>query len=56
MVGDAEHDITSGKNAGVATIGITHGFGTKEALQEARADYITDSLQGLQAIIDKLAK
>jgi pyrophosphatase PpaX len=47
MVGDAEHDILCGKNAGVQTIGITHGFGTKESLVKAKADYIVDNLEEL---------
>ncbi len=51
MVGDAEHDILSGKNAGVVTVGITHGFGTKEALKKAGADYIVDSLTELDSTI-----
>lgn len=54
FVGDAEHDILSGKNAGVITIGITHGFGTKEALKRAGADFIVNNLQELQQTIDRL--
>lgn len=56
LVGDAEFDIMSGKNAGVMTIGITHGFGTKEALQVAGADYLVNDLQQLLVIIRKLSK
>lgn len=54
MVGDAEYDILSGKNAGVITIGITHGFGTKQALQEAGADYIVNNLQELLKKLEEL--
>ncbi len=54
LVGDAEHDILSGKNAGVTTIAITHGFGTKEALKKAGADYIVNNLKELFALIRKI--
>lgn len=54
FVGDAEHDILSGKHAGVITIGITHGFGTKEALEAAGADYIVNNLKEVQEVIEKL--
>lgn len=54
FVGDSEHDILSGKNAGVITIGVTHGFGTKEALEEAGADHIVNNLRELQKVIESL--
>ncbi len=54
LVGDAEHDILSGKNAGVITIGITHGFGTQESLQKAGADYLVNNLSELLETIKKL--
>lgn len=56
MVGDAEHDILSGKNAGVITIGVTHGFGTKQSLQKAGADYLVNNLNELQNLLQKLTK
>ncbi len=56
MVGDAEHDIFSGKNAGATTIGITHGFGTRESLEKAGADYIVDNIKELQKLLLKLCK
>lgn len=54
VVGDAVHDIESGKNAGVLTIAITHGFGTMEALEEANPDYTVGNLQDLQELVEKL--
>lgn len=56
FVGDAEHDILSGKSAGVITIGITHGFGTKKALQDAGADYMVGNLEELQTLIQNINK
>jgi pyrophosphatase PpaX len=54
MVGDAEHDILSGKSAGVITIGITHGFGTRAALTKAGANYLVSNLKELLKAIEKL--
>ncbi len=52
MVGDTDADIGAGKAAGVAfTIGITHGFGTREHLQEAGADYIVDHLNDILPLL-----
>jgi HAD superfamily hydrolase (TIGR01549 family) len=54
-VGDGISDILAGKAAGVtATIGITHGFGTRETLQAAGADYIIDSLGELVGVIEQI--
>lgn len=54
LVGDAEHDILSGKRAGVLTIGVTHGFGTKEALERAGAEHIVGSLTELSDKLESL--
>lgn len=55
MVGDMRYDILAGKNTGVlATVGLTHGFGTLEELEHAGADYIIDSLLALQGVIDTI--
>lgn len=55
MVGDMRYDITAGKNAGVAaTVGLTHGFGTRAELETAGADYVVDSLGAVPAVIQKI--
>lgn len=52
MLGDAAVDIEAGKAAEVAlTIGITHGFGTRDALVTAGADFIVDDLHAIAPII-----
>lgn len=56
MVGDAAHDIGSGKNAGVVSIGITHGFGTKQAIEDVGADHIVDNLAELLSKIEELSE
>lgn len=50
LVGDMRYDILTGRNAGVtATVGVTHGFGAREELEAAGADYIIDSFAELPA-------
>ncbi|MEO5627517.1 MAG: HAD-IA family hydrolase [Candidatus Saccharimonadales bacterium] len=55
MIGDMSYDILAGRNAKVAaTVGVTHGFGTKEDLEAAGADYILDSLSTIIEVIDRI--
>lgn len=52
MLGDAKYDIQAGKKTKVKlTIGITHGFGTREELAKAKPDYIVDSLAEIPPIL-----
>ncbi|HEY4487618.1 MAG TPA: HAD family hydrolase [Candidatus Paceibacterota bacterium] len=54
MIGDTDADIGAGKAAGVAfTIGITHGVGTREILEEAGADYVVDHLNDVLPLLTK---
>jgi HAD superfamily hydrolase (TIGR01509 family) len=54
MVGDTIADIGAGKNANTAfTIGITHGFGTRESLAGAHADFIADTLPEIENFIQR---
>lgn len=48
MVGDSSLDVQAGRRAAVmATVGLTHGFGTAEELRSSGADYVIDSLAEL---------
>lgn len=38
MVGDREYDVTGAREAGVASLGVLYGFGTREELQNAGAE------------------
>jgi phosphoglycolate phosphatase len=40
MVGDRSHDMIGAKHNGVATIGVTYGYGTEEELTTHGADLI----------------
>ena len=52
MLGDAAVDIEAGKAAGVAlTVGITHGFGTRETLERAQPDHIVNSLKEIPPLL-----
>jgi len=55
MVGDMTADMLSAKEAGVRyRIGITHGFGTAEQLEEAGATHIIARLAELPALLHSL--
>lgn len=43
MVGDRAYDMTAAKELGIQTIGVLYGYGTREELEAAGADYLADS-------------
>ncbi len=47
MVGDREHDVLGAKGAGIDCLGILYGFGTSEELENAGADYIEETVEGI---------
>ena len=51
MIGDREHDIIGAKAFDMASIGVLYGFGSKEELTRAGADYIAASPQSLCEIL-----
>ncbi len=51
MIGDTAPDILSGKAAKATTIGMTHGYGTRQSLEKAGADHIVDSFKELQDLL-----
>lgn len=54
MVGDTEADIGAGKAAGAAfTIGITHGSGSREMLEQEGADYVVDHLDEIVPLVTR---
>lgn len=55
MVGDTTMDIETGKNAGaLATIALTHGFGSVQDLKSVNPDYMVGSLMEVKDVITKL--
>lgn len=43
MVGDRRHDIVAARKNGVRSLGVTYGYGSRDELAAAGADYIVDS-------------
>ncbi len=51
MVGDREHDIIGAKKNGLDSAGVLYGYGSREELEAAGADYIAAGLSGLYSVI-----
>ena len=51
MVGDREHDITGARAHCMDSVGVTYGYGSAEELYAAGANFVTDSVAGLAAIL-----
>jgi phosphoglycolate phosphatase len=49
MVGDREHDIVGARRLGLATVGVTWGYGPREELEAAGADVIVGEVGALAA-------
>jgi phosphoglycolate phosphatase len=43
MVGDRKHDVIAAKRNGLASLGVTYGYGSKEELIETGVDYLCGS-------------
>ena len=54
MVGDRMHDIEGAKAVGIASIGVLFGYGSREELEEAGADQISETVEALYGIIMNL--
>jgi HAD superfamily hydrolase (TIGR01509 family) len=52
MVGDTLHDIEAGRNAGIATCGVTYGALSEEEMVQSRPDYVIRRMDELLAIVD----
>ncbi len=51
MVGDTDNDILAGKNAFVATCGVTYGSFTADRLKQFSPDFIIDSFPQLLSVV-----
>lgn len=47
MVGDREHDIIGAHETGLDGLGVLYGFGSREELESAGADYIAETVEGI---------
>ena len=50
MVGDRLHDIEGAKAVGIDSVGVLYGFGSREELEEYKADKIAETVDGLYEI------
>lgn len=51
MVGDRKYDILGAKAYHLVSIGVLHGYGSREELEEAGADYIVENVEALEKIL-----
>jgi phosphoglycolate phosphatase len=47
MIGDRENDITGAKNIGIKSAGVLFGYGSREELEEAGADFIIETVEDI---------
>lgn len=51
MAGDREHDVIGAKEAGVESIGVLYGYGSREELEAAGADKIVSTVEELRNLL-----
>ena len=51
MVGDREHDIIGAKINGLSSIGVLYGYGSRQELSQAGADYLAETVEDILTII-----
>ena len=51
MIGDREHDIFGAKENGLDSIGVLYGYGDREELEKAGADYICEAVEDIFALL-----
>ena len=51
MIGDREHDVIGGHLAGLEVISVLYGYGSREELTAAGADYISETPDTLETLI-----
>lgn len=53
MVGDREQDIYGAAQTGIKSMGVLYGFGNRQEMEEAGADYIAETVEDISRIILK---
>ena len=51
MVGDRRHDVAGAKETGLPCIGVLHGYGGREELEEAGAAFIAEDMDHLRELL-----
>lgn len=53
FIGDSNHEVEVGKQAGIKTIAVTWGFSTEERLKSLNPDYLVHNIKELEEILLK---
>lgn len=56
MVGDRKQDVQGAKENGLEVIGVLYGYGSREELEKAGADYLAESPKGLGKLLGEMAE
>ena len=51
MIGDREHDIIGARKVGIKSIGVLYGYGNRNELETAGADFIVDTVADLGKVL-----
>lgn len=51
MIGDRKHDILGAKEVGVDSVGVLYGYGDREELEAAGADFLAETVFDLQNLL-----
>lgn len=51
MIGDREFDVFGAKTMGITSIGVTYGYGSREELESAGADYICEGVEDIEKLL-----
>ena len=51
MIGDREHDIIGAKKNGIDSLGVLYGYGSREELEAAGADYIAATVEEMEKML-----
>lgn len=51
MIGDREHDIIGAKKIGINSIGVLFGYGNRDELEKAGADFIANTVEDIERIL-----
>lgn len=51
MIGDRHHDILGAKKAGIDSIGVLYGYGSREELENAGADFIAPTVSDIEHLL-----
>ena len=53
MVGDRKYDVIGARANGISSLGVLYGYGSRDELSDAGADFIADSVADLQQFLSK---